>query len=67
MVSFILDLSLVFLVFFPTPTPLSLDCLHMKGCSLSELLSPLRYTNLSQTIAPHVLPNLLFESKLHQG
>ena len=46
----------------PAP-PLSLDCLHMKGFSRSELLSSLRHTNLSQTIAP-CPPRLFFRPEL---
>lgn len=51
-ISFLLDLSLCSSLPSPFQPLLSLDCLHMKGFSLSELLSSLRHTNLSQTIAP---------------
>lgn len=49
-----------------TPPLFSLDCLHMKGFSRSELLSSLRHTNLSQTIAPHS-PRLFFRPELGWG
>lgn len=70
MASLILDLSLIFLVFSPTQPLLSLDCLHMKGCSPSELqswLSSLRHTNLSQTIAPIFSPTFALSQNFTKG
>lgn len=64
--SFILDLFLSSSLRVPPQLFLPLDCLHMKGFSCSELLSSLRHTNLSQTIASHPA-HLFFRPELGCG
>lgn len=69
MVSFILDPSLVFLVFFPIPTPSLSRLFTYEGLfSLRVALSSEIHKSKSDHCPlPHLLPNLFFESKLHHG